>query len=287
MPDTPRDLLIHGGRIVTPRRRGREADILVRDGSDRRRRIGTHGSRWMPPLFDAGGKLVFPGSDRHAGPLPRAGSGRTRRTSRAVRWQRSAAASRPSSRCPTRSRPRPRRRRWRTSSSARAAALLGRPRLLHGCDGGERRTCWPTGSGCPAAPGSRSSSAPRPAPCSWTNKRRSNASSPPDARASPSIRRTSSGCASVTPPSRRAPPTASTPRCATSRRRSVRRKRLLDLAERHDRPLHVLHISTAEELDLLPRARPEGDLVTAEATRRTTSSSTAPTATTPSAAWCR
>ena len=41
--------------------------------------------------------------------------------------------------------------------------------------------------------------------------------------------------------------------------------RLLDLAERTGRPVHVLHISTAEELDLI-RERDLGELVTCEAT---------------------
>ena len=42
-------------------------------------------------------------------------------------------------------------------------------------------------------------------------------------------------------------------------------RRLLDLVEKTRRPLHLLHVSTAEELDLL-RERDLGDLVTAEAT---------------------
>ncbi|MEZ5963440.1 MAG: dihydroorotase [Planctomycetota bacterium] len=41
--------------------------------------------------------------------------------------------------------------------------------------------------------------------------------------------------------------------------------RLLDLAERHQRRVHVLHLSTAEEVSLL-RARKLGDLVTCEVT---------------------
>ena len=42
-------------------------------------------------------------------------------------------------------------------------------------------------------------------------------------------------------------------------------RRLLDLAEKTDRPVHVLHVSTAEEIELL-RERDLGDLATAEVT---------------------
>jgi len=42
-------------------------------------------------------------------------------------------------------------------------------------------------------------------------------------------------------------------------------RRLLDLAERTGRPVHLLHVSTADEIELL-RERDLGDLVTAEAT---------------------
>ena len=171
------------------------------------------------------------------------------------------AASPPCSKCPIPSRRPSAPRRWPTRSAAPAGACIA---ISLSSSAARPPTCptWPSSSGCRAAPASRYSWAHRPASC-WC----------------PTTRACARSCASSAAAPR------STPR--TKQRLEERKHlrvagdpsshpvwrdpvvalrattRLISLARETGKRVHVLHISTAEEMDVLAQHR---DIASVEAT---------------------
>ncbi len=261
MAETPRDLLIHGGRLVTPQG-VREADILIRGGA-----IVAVSERLTAPagamLLDAGGKLVFPGlidtqvhfrepglthkEDLASGSLAAVGGGVT------------TFFEMPNTKPPTVSPEalqdkldRAHGRCWADHAFFMGATrdnadMLGEWERLPGCAGIKIFVGSSTGSLLVDDDDTLERifrSGHTRIPVHSENEKRLRARYAEVVEGSPY----------------RIHPEVRDVEAALSSTR-----RLLDLVEKTRRPLHLLHVSTAEELDLL-RERDLGELVTAEAT---------------------